>query len=139
MKHQPPTTCPSCRLLGWIPCFVLLLALLTLLGCDDSGGGDGGVLSGTWRGFTISATNGISVTRDQVMKLRHSGTDNITGTQKYGNEKSSPLVGTYFPASSIMEITVASGGGNRDEVWRLEEGGGVLTQVAGGTGQVFRE
>ncbi|HMO04208.1 MAG TPA: hypothetical protein PKC67_02015 [Kiritimatiellia bacterium] len=139
MKHPSPTMCRSRLLPGWIPCFFLLLATLAFLGCNDSGGGDGGVLSGTWRGFTISATNGISVTRDQIMKLRHSGTDNITGTQKTGSEKSSPLVGTYYPASSIMEITVATREGNRDEVWRLEEGGGVLTQVSGGNGQVFRE
>jgi hypothetical protein len=118
---------------------VLLLTPLFLFGCDDSGGGDGGVLAGAWRGFTISSTNGVQVNRDLVMKLRHNSADSITGTQKTGSDKSVPLVGSYFPASSIMEITVAASGGNRDEVWRLEEGGGVMTQVSGGTGQVFRE
>lgn len=127
------------RFRRWIPLFAMLLAPVLLVGCDDSGGGEGGVLAGSWKGFAISSTNGVQVNRDLVMKLRHSSADSITGTQKTGNDKSAPLVGTFFPASSIMEITVAASGGNRDEVWRLEEGGGVMTQVSGGNGQVFRE
>lgn len=139
MNTRPPSDTPARSRRRWLPLLALLLAPLLQFGCNDSGGGDGGVLAGAWRGFTISSTNGVQVTRDLVMKLRHSSSDSITGTQKTGNDKSVPLVGNYFPASSIMEITVATSGGNRDEVWRLEEGGGVLTQVSGGTGQVFRE
>lgn len=122
-------------------CGALLLAALSVcaVSCEgDSGGGDGGILAGKWVGFTISATNGISVTRDLVMRLSHSSADNITGTKKIGSQDAQPLVGTYFPATSVMEVSVATPSGNVAETWRLEEGGNTLTQVAGASAQVNR-
>ncbi len=127
---------------GRTSCFVavLLAATLLVVSCDsDNGDGKGGVLAGKWSGYTITATNGIAVTRDLVLKLKHNSSDIVTGTSKTGKDDARPLVGTYFPASSVAEFSVSTPDGTVEQVWRLEDGGMTLTEVSGGVAQVYRE
>jgi hypothetical protein len=122
--------------------FLLIVALILIAaaGCNsDSGGSDNsGLLTDRWEGFQVSTTNGIFVTRDLVMKLSHDSNNNVTGTKQLGNSTKQTVKGEFFPASSVLDLTVTDSGVKFEETWRLEQGGMTLTLVSGGSAQVSR-
>lgn len=121
-----------------------ILLVATMSGCDgDSGGSsdNSGLLSGRWDGFQVTATNGIAVTRDLMMKLSHDAQDNVSGTKQLGDPDRNikqTVAGEFFPNSSILDLTVVTAGVSSKETWRLEDGGNTLTLVSGGSAQVSR-
>jgi hypothetical protein len=124
--------------------FVLVLLLvLSSAGCNSDGGGsdNSGLLSGAWDGYQVTATNGIAVTRDLVMKLSHNAENRVTGTKVLGDPSRNikqTVDGEFFPESSVLDLTVTVSGASVKETWRLEDGGITLTLVSGGAAQVSR-
>jgi len=120
-----------------------LLLVMSFAGCNsDSGGSDNsGLLAGAWDGYQVTATNGIAVTRDLVMKLSHNSQNRVTGTKVLGDPSRNiqqTVDGEYFPESSVLDLTVVVPGSVVKETWRLEDGGSTLTLVSGGAAQVSR-